>query len=295
METISNLNSLSAFVQVAQHSSFSAAAKKMHVSKAYLSKMIQSLELELGQKLFHRTTRIVKLTKEGEVFFDHCHEALQKIQQAKKNLTQTEQIPRGNLKITLAGVFGEEYITPLALNLMKIYPELSVELSFSEKIVNLEAEDFDLAIRVGTLNDSQIKAVKIAVRKEYICATKSYLDQFGIPKKPEELRAHQCILGNNDQWSFQDKKKQKSIKVTGKIRSNNGRVMLNAVRQGLGIAKLPGVYVKDLIDKGELIPLLQDYLPHEIPIWAIIPTHKKEALRTQVFLKELEKLAKEYY
>lgn len=295
METINNLNSLSAFVEVAKHSSFSKAAQALLVSKAYLSKTVQSLENELGQKLFHRTTRQVKLTREGEKFFEHCDEALKKIKQAKEDLMQTQQSPRGTLRVTMAGAFGEKFITPLALELMKKYPELHVELSFSERIVDLEQEDFDLAIRVGALHDSKVRAIKIAVRKEYICATKEYLDKFGVPKKPEDLRFHQCLLASSEQWIFQDAKKQKPFKVSGRFKSNNGRALLMATLQGHGISKLPGVYVKEWIEKGVLIPLMQEYLPHEIPIWAILPLHKKEALSTKYFLKELEQLSQEYF
>lgn len=295
METINNLNSLNAFVLVAKHSSFSKAAQELNVSKAYLSKTVQSLEYELAHKLFHRTTRQVKLTREGEKFFEQCDEAIQKIKQAKSDLMQTQQSPKGMLRVTMAGAFGEKYITPLALELMNRYPDLQIELSFSERIVDLNKEDFDLAIRVGTLNDSKVKATKIAVRKEYICATREYLEKNGVPKKPEDLRSHQCLIASNEQWIFQDAKKQKSLKVSGKLKSNNGRVILMATLQGQGISKLPGVYVKEWIENGKLIPLLQEYLPHEVPIWAITPLSKKETLSTKYFLKELEKLSQGYF
>lgn len=288
METINNLNSLHAFVQVAKKSSFSAAAKEMNVSKAYISKMVQSLEQELNQKLLTRTTRLVKLTREGERFFDQCEEALQKILAAKKELMLKEKTPRGVLRVTLAGVFGEEYITPIALSLMKNYPELSIELSFTEKLVDLIKEDYDIAIRVGELNDSSLKAYKIAVRKEYLCASPKYLKEYGHPKTPDDLRNHKCLVGSSDQWTFQEKKSQRAYRVKGQLKSNNGRVLLKATLQGFGISKLPGVYVKEWIDKGKLTPLLQDYLPHEIPIWAITSADKADKLKTKIFLEALE-------
>lgn len=287
METIKDLNSILAFNKVSELLSFSKAAKELGVSKAYISKLIQKLEDELGQKLLHRSTRFVKLTLIGEEFYETSKVAIESLEIVKSQLLESAQTPHGLLRISVAGAFGEEYITPIVAKLLKEYPLLKIELIFNEKIVNLVEENFDLAIRVGQLSDSNLLAKKIAHRKEFICGSKEYLHEYGTPKKIEDLKSHNCLLGNTDYWTFNEKNQVNSIKITSRFRSNNGRSLLNAALNGLGLCRLPEIYVKKYIDSGELIPVLENQMMMEIPIWAIYQTRKNQSINIRVFLNAL--------
>ncbi len=295
METIKNISNIVAFTNVARFESFSLAAKEMGVSKSHLSKSVASLENELGQKLFQRSTRIVKLTIEGEKFYDTCHEALKSVAIAKENILSASDKPQGLLRVTMAGVFAEEYIAPVAARLAKLYPNLTIELSFNEKLINLVKDNFDLGIRFGKLEDSTLIARKLATRKEYICGSKDYFQENAIPKHPKELKLHQCIIGNNDTWMFREKNEQFSVKVKGNYKSNNGRALLKGALHGAGLTRLPSVYVLDHLKSGELISVLDNFMLEEVPIWAIYPSKKNQSINVRIFIDEVIKNLKENY
>lgn len=282
METIKELSSILAFTKVAAARSYSKAAKDLGVSKSHLSKLIQSLEDDIGQKLLNRSTRIVKLTIVGEEFYNISKNAIADLEIAKIKLQETSLSPHGILRISVAGAFGEEYITPISALLLKQYPHLNIELNFNEKFVNLVEENFDIAIRVGNLNDSTLIAKKISTRKEYICASPEYFKLKGRPETPEELKNYECLVGSNSYWEF--KNNFGSIKINGRFKSNNGRAILNATLEGLGISRLPEIYVKKYLDLKQLESVLDQYTSEEVPIWAIYPSKKNQSINVRVFL-----------
>jgi DNA-binding transcriptional LysR family regulator len=285
MKTIKELSAILAFTKVANAQSYSKAAKELKVSKSHLSKLIQSLEDQLGQKLLNRSTRLVKLTLLGEEFYNTAKEAITSLEIAKTQLQDSSLSPHGLLRVSVAGAFGEEYIAPIAADLLKKHPHLSIELNFDEKVVSLVKENYDIAIRVGNLNDSTLIAKKIAQRKEYICATPEYLKIHGHPKHPEELKTHTCLITNNDTWQFKDK--IDSVKVSGTFKSNNARATLNAGLCSLGKFKLPEIYIKKHLDSNKLESLLESFMTQEIPIWAIYPTRKNQSTNLRVFLEAI--------
>ncbi len=287
METMRSIANTLAFVKVAEKLSYSKAANELGVSKAYISKSIQQLEDEVGQKLLNRSTRLVKLTREGEKFYEVCSDSINHILGAKDNLKKTVQTPRGLMRITAAGAFAEEYLTPVATRLMKKFPELSIEISLSEKIVHLVEENFDLGIRVGHLYDSSMIAKRIATRREFVCATRKYFSKNGVPKSPKELKEHNCLTGNNEQWHFKERQGEYTVKVSGRFKSNNARVLLRACLSHAGIVKLPEAYVGPLLERGELVSVLDSYMNQEIPIWAIYPPSKNKSVNVSYFIEEL--------
>lgn len=289
METIKSFKSLVAFEKVAKHKSYSLAAKELSVSKAHISKLVQDLEDQLGQRLFNRSTRVVQLTETGAKFYEACSKSFDGIIQAQDEILNKSVDPSGKLKISVAGVFGEEYITPFVLEYVKKYPKVQIELVFEEKIVDLFKESYDFAIRVGHLKDSALIAKKIANRKEFICASPNYLSQQGTPKKPEDLKQHNCLT-LKDTWSFLINRKKQNIIVKGNYKSNNGRTLLKAALNDLGICCLPREYVQSYLDRGELVSILETYLPEEIPIWIISPSKKNISINAKTFIEELGRI-----
>ena len=278
-----------AFAKVAETQSFTQAAETLEVSKSHISKSIASLEEDLGFALLLRSTRKIQLTTQGENFLTSCLESLEKLSAAKEDAIALSQTPRGILRVTLAGIFGENFIAPVAMMLLEKYPELKIELDFSPRIINLIEEKFDVAIRFGHLQDSSLVAQKIASRREYVCASKNYLKTHGIPKRPEDLYNHQCL--GTGPWAF----KKKNIDIKSRLRTNNPRVLLQATINDLGIIKLPGSYLLQEFKKNKLIPLLEDFSVGPTDIWAITPKHSRKNVNTQVFIDEVKKYLQTHY
>lgn len=287
METVKWLQGIWIFVKISETGSFSAAAKALGVSKSHVSKSIQTLEKELGLSLLSRSTKTVQLTSRGESFLKHCKLSLENLDEARRDILNSSETPRGKLRVTLAGNFGEDFVAPVAIAIAKKYPELEIELSFDNHIVDIIKEKFDVAIRFGHLKNSSLLAQKIASRREFICASPQYLKKVTIPKKPEDLTALNC-LGEKGSWAFNKKGKTFNVEVKGNLHSNNPRVLLRAALDGLGIVRLPGSYVHSDIKSGLLIPLLESYSNLPTDIWAITPSRKKMNLNADIFVRELK-------
>ena len=288
METMRVISAISVFEKVAKNHSFSAAAIELGVSKAYVSKVVTGLEDELGERLFIRSTRRVRLTFLGEDLFEKCQAPLDVLESIREGLLNRSSTPKGIFKVSVAGAFGEEYLAPILFEMGRLYPELKIDISFSSRNVDLLDENVDVAIRVGELQDSNLFARKISSRREYICATKKFFKENGEPKSPRELSEFNCLIGVGDSWSFNIKKTLQRVKVSGNLRSDNGRVLLKAALENIGLVKLPDVYVKEYLDSGKLVSILDQYVVKEIPIWAVTHSKKKNSTNLKHFLDLLE-------
>lgn len=292
METIKWMECLIHFVQVAESKSFSLAAKNLNLSKSQVSKTIKLLEEELGQVLFLRSTRVIKLTHFGESFLLQCKSSLENLQQVKMQLKHQSPTPRGLLRVTTAGIFGENFIAPVLLEMSKKYPELQIEVHFDSQVIDLIKENFDVGIRIGELKSSSLFAQKIATRRQFVCAAKSYLQKHGTPLHPRDLATHNCL---GRQWKFRSSNKIKEWPVGGNLRTNNPRVLLEAALQGLGIIKLPGSYVFDKISSGELIPLLESFSEGKSDIWAVTPYRVNKNINVSTFLDAVKNYLRSDY
>lgn len=293
METIKHIKSLVAFERVAQNKSFSKAAKDLGVSKAHISKLIQKLEDDLEQRLFNRSTRVIHLTPIGHQLFEACSKGFFTIQKAQDEILQRTDSPKGKIKISLAGAFGEETIAPFVMRFLKKYPRVEVELVFEERIINLLNEEYDFAIRVGKLENSSLIAKQIASRKEYICATPRYLELNGYPKNLSDLENHNC-LGSSDTWKVIADQKIKNIPIKSNFKSNNGRAILRAALDDIGICYLPDIYVNSYLKAERLIQILPSYTPKEVPIWILMATNKNLPTHMKFFMEEISKISNKF-
>ncbi|MCO5113944.1 MAG: LysR substrate-binding domain-containing protein [Bdellovibrionaceae bacterium] len=288
METMKSFKGVMVFVKVAETGSFSRAAKELEVSKSYISKQIVQLEYELGLNLFVRSTRKVSLTNLGHRYLESCKLALAHLEDAQKDILDIAQTPQGNLRVTLAGIFGEEYIAPVLIEMAKKYPKLKVELNFSSQVIDLIAEKFDIAIRIGHLQNSTLFAQKIASRVEYVVCSKNYLQTAPPLNEPKDLIYHNC-LGERTAWTFKKRGKSIHTPVKGNFKSNNPRVIQKAALAGLGVARLPGSYTFEEIKKGKLIPVLESYSEDKKDIWIVTPTRNTKNINVRIFIEELKK------
>lgn len=265
---------ISEFVNVAETESFTQAAKKLAISTAQVSRQVNALEQRLNIKLFYRTTRKVSLTEEGRVFYQHCRGVLDGLDAAERAVTNLQSTPQGKIKLTAPITYGEQQILPLINNFMMQYTDIEVTAFLSNQQVDLVDEGFDLAIRLGKLSDSSMMAKKLAERTNYVCASATYLEKYGIPHSLSELDKHSCLLGTRDYWHFIDAGKERNLRVTGRLRYNSGFGLVDAALKGLGIVQLPDYYTKEHIKKGDLITLLDNYKVPDEGIWAIYPHNR---------------------
>lgn len=194
--------SIEVFERVVHYNSFSRAAEDLGVSRSHISRQISALENRLGAQLLLRTTRKVSTTDVGEAFYLQCQSILNHIEEAEQAVQDQQAKPRGILRVTVAGAFGEDFVAPAAIDFMVQYPDLSVELNFNNRLIDLIAEGYDLAIRAGTLKDSSLIARRVSTRRLLTCAAPAYLERNGIPHDIHTLTNHNCLLGTLDTWRF---------------------------------------------------------------------------------------------
>lgn len=265
---------ISEFVYVAENESFTLASKKMAISTAQVSRQISALEKRLNIKLFYRTTRKVSLTEEGRIFYQHCRSVLDGLDAAERAITNLQSKPQGKIKLTAPVAYGEKQILPLVNNFIKQYSDVEVSAYLSNQQVDLVEDGYDLAIRLGKLSDSTLMAKKLGKRTNYVCASPDYLAKHGVPHSISELNKHSCLLGTLDYWHFRESGREKSVRVAGRLRYNNGYSLTDAALKGLGIVQLPDYYVEKQIESGELVTLLDNYRAPDEGIWAVYPQNR---------------------
>lgn len=282
-----NWEGVSEFVAVAEADSFTAAAKRLGISTAQVSRQVSALEARLATKLFHRTTRKVSVTEVGRVYYQHCRQVLDGLDEAERAITNLQSTPRGLLKITAPVTFGERTIAPLINDFIARYPDLEVRLHLTNQKVDLIDEGYDLAIRLGQLDDSTMMAKRLALRTQHVCASPDYLSIHGVPHTLSELEQHNCLQGTLDHWRFQENGKIRSIKIKGSVSCNSGRALVDAALKHIGIVQLPDYYVMPYIDSGELIQLLDHHRQPDDGIWALYPHNRHLSPKVRMLLEHL--------
>lgn len=280
-----------AFVRVVEAGSFTGAARMMNVSKSLLSRRVSELEAAMGAQLLYRTTRQVRVTDAGSTFFDKCRHILHQIEDAERMISSLDIRPRGRLRVAASDTFAEQVIAPLTAEFMAANPDIEIELHITSRYVDLIAEGFDVAIRFGEQGDSSLLSKKIHDLPHAVVGSRTYLARRGRPQTLEDLQDHDCLLGTLDAcsaWEFITPEKQVSLKLTGRWCSNNGPALIAACREGLGLCRLPELYLRPYIDSGELVPVLEDFGSPPFPVWAIYANHQHVAARVRAFVGYLK-------
>jgi DNA-binding transcriptional LysR family regulator len=260
------------FLAVVEEGSFSAAADKLDKSTPQVSRRIRQLEEKLGVRLLTRTTRSVLLTDLGRIFFERCQKVQEDMAEAAAIVTEGQRNPVGHLRISVAGILGEDYVAPVLSRFMVEYPGISMELEFSNRLVDLVEEQYDLAIRVGALpNRKSMIVKKIASYRLLTCASPDYLKEAPPLEAPLDLKTHSCLVGTLPFWRFKNSNNNdvSELSVSGRWRSNNGHALVNAALAGLGISQLPEMYVNELVTSGRLVTILDDWEAPPLPVWAV--------------------------
>ncbi len=272
---MSNWEGVTEFVEVAETESFTVASRQLGISTAQVSRQVSALEKRLATKLFYRTTRKVSVTEAGQLYYQHCRQILDGLNEAERALTNLQSTPQGQLKITAPTTYGESVIAPLLHDFISQYPDLTLQFHLTNEKVDLIDGNYDLAIRLGKLEDSSMMAKRLASRRQYVCATKDYLDSTPAPKTLSDLETHNCLKGTLEYWRFQENGQERNIKIKGSISCNSGHALLDAALKSLGVVQLPDYYVKRYLDEGQLIPLLSSYEQTDEGVWALYPHNRQ--------------------
>lgn len=270
---MSRWNGIDEFVAVATAGSFGAGAKAMGASPTHVSRAIMALEQRVQAQLFHRTTRTVRLTDTGRVFLEHCARIIQERDEAVALINELGE-PQGELRVTCSAAMGERFVAPILRRYAMHHPRLSVTIEFSNHLVDLVAEGFDLAVRTGNLLDSRLIGTRVASRTLYTCASPDYLAAVAKPSTVADLSRHECLAGTSATWHFKVGGKERLHRPKGRWRCNSGQAVIEACVAGMGICQLPEFYVLPFLRRGEVKLLLEDFRSDDEPIWAVYPQQR---------------------
>ncbi|MCL1143840.1 LysR substrate-binding domain-containing protein [Shewanella gaetbuli] len=284
-------NGIVEFVAVAKHASFTHAANQLGISTAQVSRQVGLLENRLQTKLFYRTTRKVSLTEEGAIYFRHCQQVLDNLEEAERSISSLQNTPQGLIRMTAPVTYGEQFIMPIVLEFMEKYPQVEVICELTNKQLDLVDGSYDLAIRLGHLADSSLVAKRLASRRQFVCASPKYIQLQGAPQTLADLSQHHCLVGTKNHWHFEHNGRETLIRVNGRLQCSSGITLLNAAISGLGIVQLPDYYVNTAIKEGGLQELLPSFQPAPEGIWAIYSYNRHLSPKISLLIKLLaEKL-----
>ncbi|VAW69651.1 Transcriptional regulator, LysR family [hydrothermal vent metagenome] len=279
------------FAEVMRHRSFTGIAKTLGIAPSSVSRSISALESEIGTRLFQRTTRQIVPTEAGLLYFERITPILEDLELARQLATEINEQPQGTLRITTPIGFGEIYIVPLLAEFSQLYPELSLDVLLNDRYTDLVEERIDIAIRVGSLQDSSYIARQLAPMSFYITASPDYLDKQGSPDSPEQVSEHNCLLfprhGYNLNWLFKKNRKTQEVSVQGKHLITQSAAIKQCTLAGMGLSLLPDWLIKSEIEKGLLVKLFNEYqvtaTDYNSSVWMLYPSREYVPVKVKLF------------
>ncbi len=285
------LDGIAAFARVVDSGSFSAAARRLNVSKSAVSAHVQRLEERLGVRLLNRTTRRLSVTEAGAAYYRHCARILAEAEAAEQAASALQREPRGTLRVSAPDSFGWMHVAPAVPAFLKRYPNLAVDIKLSAAYVNLVDEGLDLAIRIGVLEDSALVVRKLAPSRQVLCAAPAYLKDRGMPQTPDDLVSHNCLCADllswGDEWRLAGKRGEVRVPVSGSFRSNNAEMLRTAALDGVGIAALPTWAVAEQLRSGMLRRVLTAWEAPVSTIYAVYPGNRLMSMKVRAFVDHL--------
>ena len=288
------LNAISVFCKVIETQSFTQAANQQNISVAMASKLVSQLEEHLKTRLLQRTTRKIVPTEAGMLYYQRCQAILLDLSEADSSISNMTTSLQGNLLISVPRDFGLLYISPNLPKFIELHPNLHVEIEFEDKRVDLVAEGYDLALRIGYMQDSSLVARKISSSPMHFVASPSYLESRGTPLTPDDLEYHQGLLYksslNQVHWQSTKANQIQRYKIQSKVVSNNGMALLEMTKAGLGISNSPSFFVKEELASGELVEILSEYKQKPLDIYVVYPNRRHLPAKVRAFIEFLASL-----
>lgn len=289
-----DLNQLVVFVTVAEQGSFSKAADTLGLAKSTVSERVRALEEDLAAQLLKRSTRRVSLTEAGETLVARGRDILALAAEAESELTVATRHAVGQLRLSAPISFGLRFLTDIVAELACEHPQLAIDFQLEDRTVDLVAERFDLALRIGRLPDSSLVAQKVGTSRRLVVASPEYLDRHGSPKVPMDLNDHECLLYTHqrdaDTWVVDEPDgRERRVRVRGRLRSNHGDALAALASSGAGIAWLPEFIVQPLIEQRCLVALLPQHCIAEMPIHVLFPARAHQTYKEELVVAALKR------
>ncbi len=288
---MANLDDVLIFVKVAQFESISRAARSLGMPSSTVSRRLSVLESKLGVSLLRRTTRRVTLTAEGREYCKLCRVPLNLLEEAERVLTLGQRTPEGMLRISAPVILGQESFLIFLSEFLKSQPQIRINLFITNLFLDLVAENIDVAIRFGELEDSSVVATRVGKSIRYVVAAPEYMKGRKLPVEPADLKLHNCVMfnarNNETDWELVNGRRKARIRVSGPISSRDFNSVSTFVYRGHGIGLLPSTYCDPALPSGALIRLLPKWASPQIPVYAVYSNRKFLPLRLKVFLEAL--------
>ena len=280
--------SMKMYVAVVDGGSFAAAADKLEMSRAMASKQIQKLEEHLGTRLLNRTTRRLSLTETGRAFYERSLQIIGDVEEAEQIAGQMTRRPQGVLRVTLPLSYGQHRLAAIIGDYTQAYPQVQLDISLSDRKIDLVEDGLDLAIRIGALPQSDLIARKIGGVHSVVCAAPAYIARHGAPRTPAELAGHACLgytlSGGGTDWRMEGPDGPLTVAISGPIRADNGDIIRLAALGGAGILFQPQFIVDDDLAAGRLVRLLPQWQSAELGVYAVYPSRKHLSAKVRTFV-----------
>jgi len=288
-----HLTGMAVFAKVVETGTFTGAARAMGLSKGAVSKQIAKLEDRLGARLLNRTTRRSSLTEVGAAFYERCRRIVAEAEEAELAVTRLHAEPRGTLRVNLPMSFGMIHMADALPDFMSAYPEISLDVTLDDRVVNVVDEGYDVVIRITELPDSSLIARRIAPFRIATCASPAYWDAHGRPRHPDDLRGHACLLysylSNLNEWRYRGPDGPFAVRVDGPMRGNNGDLLRAAAVAGLGVVRSPTFIVGCHLVEGRLEQVLAEYEDDDRGIYAVYPHNRHLSAKVRAFVDFMAK------
>jgi DNA-binding transcriptional LysR family regulator len=276
------------FAKVVELESFSRAAERLGISATAASRQVADLEARLGVRLLHRTTRRLYLTDNGRGYYEQCAQILNDLDEAELAISSAAGRPQGLLRVAAPVSFGIQHLTPLFLDYMERYPEVKLDVSLADRMVDLVEEGYDLALRITQELKTTLVARTLAQMRLAVCAAPAYLERRGVPRTPEDLRHHECLCYTYDairgNWEFEGPTGRLRVSVQGTFSTNNGDSLRAAALAGRGIIQEPTFQVGEDLRQGRLLRLLPEYPVPSLTLYAVYPSRRYLSPKVRTFV-----------
>ncbi len=280
------IEDLRTFVEIADAGGISPAARRLGLSKSIVSRRLVRLEAELDVQLVARTTRGAALTEAGDLFRDHAARVCAEIDVAKETIRPAGDL-RGRLRIAAPLTFGPTHFAPLLADMARRHPQLHIHTCYTDRFVDLIAEGYDCAIRIGYLQDSNLVARRVGPIYGKLVASPDYVKAHGSPEAPEDLAGHEALMQGTETWHLMDNDKIITVRPQGRFKADNGTALLAAATAGLGIAYLPDGITSEYLVSGVLVPVMTRYPPPPAGVYVIRPPGQHPARKIRMLTELL--------
>ena len=284
---------LRSFVLVAEKGSFAAAALVEGVTPVVMGRRLDALEKRLGVKLMHRSTRGLTLTELGEQFLDQSRSLLREFDEIERAVSAGRDAVRGHLVVSAPAAFGRRHVAPYATAFKARHPGLRMSFNFTDSVVDLVREGYDMAIRIGEVTDPNYVALRLFPNRRVVCGTPDYFERHGIPRQPEDLARHNCLAfklagGQQRGWTFQRDGRLFAVRVEGDLACNDGELLYGWVKQGLGVGWRSTWEIQAELKRGELVTVLDEFAVPSYDIQAVYPQQRHLPAKVRRFIDHLK-------